>query len=153
MFGKNPRIVILDENTPTKASLATIEKDYRMLFNDAAGAVLTVCGDFDIDTVRPMIEKYLGSIKKGKKALTWTDPHTDVLPGKEVCDFKVDMQTPKVSVLEVFTADMGKYSVKDEVALSAATYILRMRYTKSLCRRPYSRRVRYGSEESSEEHP
>ena len=132
LFGKNPRIVILDENTPTKASLATIEKDYRMLFNDAAGAVLTVCGDFDIDTVRPMIEKYLGSIKKGKKALTWTDPHTDVLPGKEVCDFKVDMQTPKVSVLEVFTADMGKYSVKDEVALSAATYILRMRYTKSL---------------------
>ena len=132
LFGNNPRIVILDENTPTKASLATIEKDYRMLFNDAAGAVLTVCGDFDIDTVRPMIEKYLGSIKKGKKALTWTDPHTDVLPGKEVCDFKVDMQTPKVSVLEVFTADMGKYSVKDEVALSAATYILKMRYTKSL---------------------
>ena len=132
LFGKNPRIVILDENTPTKASLATIEKDYRMLFNDAAGAVLTVCGDFDIDTVRPMIEKYLGSIKKGKKALTWTDPHTDVLPGKEVCDFKVDMQTPKVSVLEVFTADMGKYVVKDEVALSAATYILKMRYTKSL---------------------
>lgn len=132
LFGKNPRIIILDESLPAKASLSVIEKDYRMLFNDAAGAVFTICGDFDPDTVRPLVEKYLGSIKKGKKALKWTDPHVEVLPGKETRDFKVDMQTPKVTVLEVFTADMGKYSVKDEVALSAATYILDMRYTKSL---------------------
>ena len=132
LYGNNPRIVTLDQDVLDNAHLSTIEKDYRMLFNDAAGAVFTICGDFNIDEIRPLIEKYLGSIKKGKKPLSWQDPHTDILPGTETSDIKVDMQTPKVTVLEVFTADLDKYTIKDEVAFSAASYILDMRYTKSL---------------------
>ena len=132
LYGENPRISLISEETIAKASLETMEKDYKMLFNDAAGAVITICGDFDIDEIRPLVEKYLGSIKKGKKALAWKDPHTDIVAGEAVDDFNVDMQTPKVTVIEVFSAYLDEYRMIDEVALSAANYILDMRYVKSL---------------------
>ena len=96
------------------------------------GATINICGDFDIETIKPLVEKYLGSIKKGKKPLNWVDNNKNMLPGKVTNDFKVDMQTPKVTVIEVFDAKLKEYRLLDDVALSAATYILDMRYTKSL---------------------
>lgn len=132
LYGDNPRTAIISEETIGKASLETMEKDFKMLFNDAAGAVITICGDFNIDEIRPLVEKYLGSIKKGKKALTWKDPHTDIVAGEATDDFKFDMQTPKVTVVEVFNAYLNEFRLIDEVALSAASYILDMRYVKSL---------------------
>lgn len=132
LYGDNPRLNVISDKLIEKASLATMEKNYKMLFNDAAGAVFTICGDFQPEEIRPLIEKYLGSIKKGKKALNWVDPKTDIVPGEVKDDFKVDMQTPKVTVIEVFNAKLNEYKVSDDVALSAATYILDIRYTKSL---------------------
>ena len=132
LYGDNPRTAIISEETIGKASLETMEKDFKMLFNDAAGAVITICGDFNIDEIRPLVEKYLGSIKKGKKALAWKDPHTDIVAGEATDDFKFDMQTPKVTVVEVFNAYLNEFRLIDEVALSAASYILDMRYVKSL---------------------
>ncbi len=132
LYGDNPRHVTISEDVLSKASLATIEKDYRMLFNDAAGATVVIGGDFDINTIKPLVEKYLGSIKKGKKPFVWKYEIPQVNPGKVDDDFKVDMQTPKVTVLELFTADFPEYKVAYDVALSAASYILDMRYTKSL---------------------
>lgn len=132
LYGDNPRKNVVSEATLEKADLAVIEKDYKALFNNAAGAVMVICGDFDPETLKPLAEKYLGSIAKGKKSTAWTDPHTDILPGNVTDDFKVDMQTPKVTVLELFAADFDKYSVAEDVALSAVSYIMDMRYTKSL---------------------
>ena len=132
LYGDNPRHKFLSEAVVDNASLATIEKNYRMLFNDAAGATMIICGDFDIDTVTPLVEKYLGSIKKGKKPFTAKYEDPEIVPGKVTEDFKMDMQTPKVTVIEVFQTKLPEFKVIDKVALSAATYILDMRYTKSL---------------------
>ena len=132
LYGGNPRVTNISEELLAQASLATIEKNYRMLFNDAAGATMVICGDFDIDTVKPLVEKYLGSIKKGKKELTWKYEKPSIVPGNVTNDFKVDMQTPKVTVIKVYNNVLPSYKVADKVALSAATYILDMRYTKSL---------------------
>ena len=132
IYGDNPRIKVISEELLKKADLATIEKNYRMLFNDAAGATMIICGDFNADDLKPLVEKYLGSIKNGKKALAWVDPKTDIVPGDVNDDFRENMQTPKVTVFELYSTIFDKYDVRDDVALSAATYILDMRYTKSL---------------------
>ena len=132
LYGENPRKTLITEKTLEEASLATIEKDYRMLFHDAAGATAIFCGDFDIDTALPLIQKYLGSINKGKRPFECKYEKPAILSGKATNDFKTDMQTPKVTVIEVFDAILPEYRVLDDVALSAATYILDMRYTKSL---------------------
>ena len=68
LYGNNPRVVDLNEETLAKANLATIEKVYRELFKDAAGAKLTIVGNVDPAALKPLVEKYICSIAKNTKA-------------------------------------------------------------------------------------
>ena len=131
LYGDNPRNLLISEEVLNAASLQTIERNWRRLFKDAAGTTVYIVGDFVPETVRPLVEKYFGSLPKGKKPLQWTDRHVDILPGTRINDFATDMQTPKTTVLEVLTAPMD-YTLGNAVALEALSYIMDMRYTTSL---------------------
>lgn len=132
MYGNNPRKKMISVETLEKASLATIEKGYRKLFADAAGAVVVIGGDFKVDEIKPLVLKYIGSIAKGKKATDWLDRGVDFANGEVVNDFTADMQTPMTTVVDVYHAPFARYSFADNVALKAASYILDMRYVTSL---------------------
>lgn len=131
IYGNNPRRKMTSEETLAKADLKVIEKNYRKLFNDAAGATLIVTGEFKVDEILPLVNKYIGSIKKGKKKLEWVDHNADIVPGTFVKDFNVDMQTPMTTVLDIHTSPL-KYTFGNSVALDAANYILDMRYVTSM---------------------
>ena len=131
IYGNNPRKQMLSMQTLEKAQLATVEKNFRKLFADAAGATLIVVGDVNPEALKPLVEKYVGSLPKGKKALKWVNPHEDMVSGQVENVFQVDMQTPKSTVLQVWNAKMD-YTAQKEVALDAISYILDMRYTESL---------------------
>ncbi len=130
-YGDNPRKQFVSPEIVAKANLQTIEKDYRKLFSDAAGAVAIIVGDFKVDEITPLVVKYFGSLPKGKKASDWVDPKTDVLPGVRSNVFSTDMETPMTTVIDIYTAD-AKYSEKLRAALNAVEYILNMRYVTSL---------------------
>ncbi len=127
----NPRVVELNEETLEKANLQTIEKVYRELFKDAAGLTVAFVGNVDIETLKSLCEKYIGSIPKGKKATTWKENTPEIVKGEVIDHFNVDMQTPKNTVLQLYTADIP-YSVRTAVMLSAANYILDMIYVDTL---------------------
>ncbi len=131
LYNDHPRRALLSQETLDAASLATLEKDYRMLFNDAAGATFLVVGDVDIDTLKPLVEKYIGSLPKGKKALKWVDTNERIQKGRIEDIFAVDMQTPMSTVLQTHTAYLP-YTAERKAALDAASYILDIRYTNSL---------------------
>ena len=131
IFGNSPRRPIVNDEVIEKASLATIERVYRSLFRDVAGATLYITGNVDMETLKPMVEKYAGSLTKGKKATSWTDAGADVVKGEITNHFNVEMETPKTTVLQVYTAYFP-YSVKNSVMLEAAKYILDMIYTDTL---------------------
>ena len=114
-----------------KASLAVVEKNWKKLFADAAGAHLVIVGDVNPEAVKPVIEKYIGSLPKGKKALTWVDPREDLSKGKIEKVIEVDMQTPKSTVYQIYTADI-EHSYTKAAAMEAISYIMDMRYTNSL---------------------
>ena len=131
LYGNNPRREMLSAEKVAKANLATVEKNYRKLFADAAGANLVIVGDVNPEALKPLVEKYIGSLPKGKKATSWVDPHEDIVKGQVQNVFEVDMQTPKSTVLQAWTANIP-YSYEKDAALNAASYILDMRYTNSL---------------------
>ena len=132
LYGNNPRVVELNEETLAKADLATIERVYRELFKDAAGATLRIVGNVDPEAIKPMVEKYIGSIAKGKKATEINKENTiAIAKGKIDETVKIAMETPKSTVLQVYTAYMP-IDVKTEVALEAANYVLDMIYTKTI---------------------
>jgi len=131
LYGNNPRRQMLSEKTLEEAKLATVEKNWKKLFADVAGAKFVVVGDVNPEAVKPLIEKYIGSLPKGKKPLKWADTKEDIVKGHVVNEFSVDMQTPKSTVLQVWSADMA-YSYDKDAAMEAISYILDMRYTNSL---------------------
>ena len=130
-FGSNLRKVLVSEESVDKASLATIERVTRSLLKDAAGSTFIMVGDFDIDEVKPLIEKYIGSLPKGKKAPMWVDTNEDLVRENVTNDFKVDMQTPKVTAAHIHRVD-EVYTVENDIVYQALEYILDMLYTETL---------------------
>ncbi|MBQ8573304.1 MAG: insulinase family protein [Bacteroidales bacterium] len=132
LYGGNPRVVELNEETLANVDLATIERVYRELFKDAAGATLRIVGNVDPETIKPMIEKYIGSIAKGKKA-SKVNKANNISIAKGIIDENVaiPMETPKSTVLQVYTAYMP-IDTKTEVSLEIAKYVLDMIYTKTI---------------------
>ena len=132
LYGNDPRVVELNDETLAKANLATIERVYRELFKDAAGATLRIVGNVNPEEIKPLVEKYIGSIAKGKKADQVDKDNTiKIVKGKVDETVKIAMETPKSTVLQVYTAYMP-VDTKTEVALEVANYVLDMIYTKTI---------------------
>ncbi|MBR5700131.1 MAG: insulinase family protein [Bacteroidales bacterium] len=131
MYGGNPRKAQITPEILAKADVKTLERVYKSLFNDAAGVTAVFVGDINPETLKPLVEKYLGSLKKGKKASAWTDRHEDIVKGAVEKVAPLKMQTPKSTVCNIYSTGL-KYSAANEVALDAAKYILDIRYVNSL---------------------
>ena len=132
LYGNNPRVVNLTDETLAKANLATIERVYRELFKDAAGATLTIVGNVDLETLKPLVEKYIGSLPKGKKSTEINKDNVISFAKGEVNEVvKLEMQAPKSTVLQLYTA-YAPVDTKKAVALEAANYIMDMIYTKTI---------------------
>ena len=131
LYADNPRVVSLTDEVIAKANLATIEKNYRKLFNGVNGATLTIVGNVDIDTLKPLVEKYFGSLAKGKKSTVNQKDVVTFAKGEINKVLELEMETPKSSVLQFYNTDMP-IDTKTEAVLSAAEYILDVIYTKEI---------------------
>ena len=127
----SPRRFMLDDEVLDKASLQTLESAYKRLFADAAGARLVVVGDFDPDEIMPLIRKYAGSIPMSKKATKAEYRGDGISTANRLYDFKAQMATPMVTVLQVYNV-LKPYSIADDAACDALSYILDMVYTETL---------------------
>ena len=130
-FYDTPRAATLSEELLSKTSLATIERVTKELFKDAAGAVMIMAGDFDVESVKPLVEKYVGSLPKGKKATHWIDRNVDLVDRNVLADFRVKMETPKITVVQCWKAGL-EYNYANAVACDALEYILDMVYVATL---------------------
>ena len=131
LYNDNPRNEVLSMEKLEKANLQTIEKNYRRLFADAAGATMVIVGDVSLDTLKPLVEKYIGSLPKGKKAAKWADVQPQLVKGKVVDVFDQKMETPLTTVLQVYS-DYRPFTVKEQTLASAVSYILDQIYTDTL---------------------
>ena len=132
LYDSNPRVVDLNEEVVEKASLKTIERVYRKLFKDAAGARLTIVGNVDAEAIKPMVEKYIGSIAANKKAGKLEEAnYINFAKGQVDKTVELAMATPKSTVVQVYSAYMP-IDTKTEVALEVANYVIDMIYTKTI---------------------
>ena len=127
----SPRHEQISMDVVKKADLKVYEKNYRKLFGEATGAKMTIVGDVDLDTLKPLVEKYIGSLPTGKRASTWESTDKGLVTGKVCDDFLTDMTTPQTTVINVYSVDT-RYDERTAVALDIVQYILDMRYVTSL---------------------
>lgn len=128
----SPRFSMLSQETIDKASMDVFAKYYRYMLGDIAGATLYIVGDVKPAEIKDLVAKYCGSLPKGKKALAYNAVNLPNYRKGEYSDvFQTVMNTPKVSVLQMRTAQIP-YTMQKEVDLDAANFILDMIYVETL---------------------
>jgi len=131
LYNDNPRHQVISMETLEDASIATYEKNYRKMFSDAAGLNLVIVGDVDVESIKALVEKYVGSIPKGKKAPEWVDNKDYMVKGIVEHTDAVAMEAPSNTVYLNYHTDLA-YDVVNEVALGITSFIMDMRYVASL---------------------
>ena len=104
---------------------------YKERFSGAADFTFVFTGNIDETTALPLIQKYIGSLPKGKKRENWKDIHMDIKPGKITNIFEKEMEVPQATYLQVMDGAID-YNLKNNLALDFAGQILDILYTEEI---------------------
>ena len=131
VYGNNPRRQMISTEIVDKFDFDQLPAIYAKLYPGVNGFVFTFVGNVDLETLKPLVEKYIGSIPAAKKPLTYVDDKVSPVKGEVTEEFTAPMQQPKVSVYYYFSGQMP-YTLKDKVALTFLTQALNSRYLISI---------------------
>ena len=108
-----------------------IEPIYKALYSNAANFTTYIVGNVDLETLKPLVEKYIGSLPVSKKLTAKADDGARAVKGVVVNDFKAKMQQPKVGLTRIYTGPID-YTMKNRVTMNVLASVLRSRYTISI---------------------
>ncbi|NLA15500.1 MAG: insulinase family protein [Bacteroidales bacterium] len=131
LFNNNPRSQIVSSELLDKISLQNIEEAYKTCFANMNGALVTIVGNVDLETLKPLVERYIGSLPADSQPATWIPNDNRIQKGKIDNHFTIEMETPKTTIVNVYTADM-EYNLKNSIYMEAVQSILNMAYIQSL---------------------
>jgi len=131
LYQNNPRREYLSTALFSKFDFAAYAGNMKALFSNAAGSTVTITGDFDPAAMRPLVEKYLGSLPVGKKTPKYIDRKVRYVQGIDEHPFDVKMTTPKVTSAVIYNGEM-EYSLQNQVRMDALSYILDLIYTEEI---------------------
>lgn len=130
-YGNNPRRQLISMDMVEKMSVASLENSYKTLFSNMAGTTVYITGNVDLETIKPLVEKYIGSLPTSGKPTEYIDHNLEVVPGKVKNIFNAPMTTPKSSVLLVYSGDV-EYNHENVIAMQAFRYTLDLIYTETI---------------------
>lgn len=131
MSNYSPRSFLYNEEYLDRISLEQIEKVYRDRIKDASDFTFFIVGNIEEEIIKPLVEKYLGSIKSEYRKETWKDNNVRGPKGKTVRSIDLDLEVPKSTVITSFSKEM-KYSLQNNFCLSVLQGILDLRYTENI---------------------
>ena len=131
LFGNHFRRQQLTPEILDMIKFEQIEPIYKSLYSNAANFTTYIVGNVDLATLKPLVEKYLGSLPVSKKLTKRADDGVRAVKGVVVNDFKTKMQQPKVGLTRIYTGPID-YTMKNRVAMTVLSQVLRARYTISI---------------------
>ncbi len=132
LYGNNPRRQQISTEVLKSINFDRVAPIYRQLLSNAADFTVYIVGNVDMATLKPLVEKYIGSLPAKKRKITKrVDDGVRYAKGEVINDFKAPMQQPKVSVCRIYTGDMD-YNLENAVTMNFLQDILRARYTISI---------------------
>lgn len=129
MYGHTIRRQILSVERLAQVDFATLQRIYKEVFGNAADYTYTLVGNVDLETLKPMVEKYLGSLPVDKAKTSWRDDKVRMVKGKVENRFRTTMQIPKTTVLHALHGNQP-YTLQNKIATDVLAQILQIRYTE-----------------------
>lgn len=132
LFDYHPRRQPLDADMLDDADFTKMERVFKERFSNAADWIFYFVGNIDIETAKPLIEKYIGSIPGDKeKTEKWIDRKEYVAEGDIRKRIYTPMQVPKATV-GIIKSGKFNYEPKERMLLSFINDILNVRYIQTV---------------------
>ncbi len=127
LYNENPRMQIISAELLDKINFERLSAINAELFPDANEFTFTFVGNVDVEVLKPLVEKYIGSIPVTSKRLKLVDDKCYLAKGKVEKDFRITMQQPKVSVFVGLSGDKA-YTLKNNITMKLLTNAMSNRY-------------------------
>jgi len=108
-----------------------IERIYKERFSDADDFIFIIVGNIDKETLKPLIEKYIGSLSSLDKSEEWVDWKIKAPEGITEKVINMDMTIPKATVVVHFSNDI-EYNPFNHHAVKVINGILNLRYDETI---------------------
>ncbi|MBF1062007.1 MAG: insulinase family protein [Prevotellaceae bacterium] len=138
LYGNHLRMQPTRRETLKQVSYNRVWQIYKELFADASRFKMLLVGNINIDSLRPLLCRYIASLPSGKNntaAITTTNsrkyPNPDVRNANELHLFKKKMNTPS-ALVNIFYTFEEPYTAKSDITLDVLQRVLQMAYTDSV---------------------
>ncbi|MFI3314093.1 MAG: insulinase family protein [Rikenellaceae bacterium] len=131
LYGGNERIVLTRDMNKfiDDITLEQVQRVYNTAHQGVDGYRFVMVGNFEPDSIRPLVENYLASIKAGEKRQL-SDDKTYLVDGEIVKDYPIQMHDPKSLVLFYYEGGEIKYTLKNTILMGLLAEMLDFRYTE-----------------------
>lgn len=132
LYQNHPRRQMTSAAQIESLNLETLARVHSELYSYADDFRFVIVGNVDLNTLKPLVEKYLGSLPTSKKAeYAVVDDGVRTATGEVTNDFRASMQQPKVSVYLTYTGAIED-NAKNRLVLDLLTRALDSRYMVSI---------------------
>lgn len=127
----NPRKFNISSALMKDASAAKMEAGYKKMFSSYTDATIVIAGNVELESLQPLVEKYIGSLPVARKAIGYIDHGLEIVNGNVVNIFEQKMETPKSTVVLIYSGD-AEYTLENEYITKAINYLLDLTYTATI---------------------
>jgi zinc protease len=131
LYQYNPRFANIQVEDLKDINYDRILEIAKDRYKNAGQFTFVFAGNFDEQTLRPLIEQYIASLPATKQKAEDFKEIMTLAKGEVVNNFKVKTESPKAIAMEYWYADMP-YTLENSVKLDAVGQILSMIYLKTI---------------------
>ena len=131
LYSHNPRFANIQVEDLKNINYDRILEIAKDRFKNAGQFTFVFVGNFDEQTLRPLIEQYVASLPATKQKAEDFKEILTLAKGEVVNNFKVKTESPKATAFEYWYADMP-YTLENQVKIDAVGQILSMIYLKTI---------------------
>ncbi len=131
MYGNHPRLVMMKPELVDKIDYDRVLAMYSDRYKDASDFTFYLVGNIDLEKVKPLITKYLGSLPAIHRKETFKDNKMDIRKGEYKNVYVKEQQTPMATVVFIYSGQTP-YTLKNNVLLSYLSQILNITYTEEV---------------------
>ncbi|MFR9502865.1 MAG: insulinase family protein [Rikenellaceae bacterium] len=131
IYGDNHRKQALSTEFLDDVDFDRLPAIFEALYSDADSFRFVITGNVDLETLKPLVEKYIGSLPTNGTPIALKDDKVRVVNGEVDEKINVNMTQPKVSVLYMLSGDY-KFNLRNQYVAQFLSAALNNRYLTSI---------------------
>ena len=133
IYGGNPEALPLTIDQIKSLDYDKILETYKSRFSDMGDFTFFIVGDFELDSIKPLVERYIATLPNTARGETWQRELALPMTKKSRNNhFTYEVSTPSVFVIDMLIKDNPTYDIKNAIMADLLNSILDQQYLVSI---------------------